>query len=707
MIDVESHRLALGLVVLLVLPVCLSTPGLATAVPSGSGFAATQETPTNNTTVPHEQPSNVSESGDTEQVAQWLEGSLVDDLEQSSIEISQSEYERGSELLGDEYESRLDQYVDVAGETDTTTDDETAESLRETQNQQEEYAETAQSYEETYEAYEEARASGNETAARMRARELEEQSTRLTELNDSLAREYDTIENLTGRDTSNATDALSNRTREIRTLQETVRTQTLVETELQLSTNRSTVAFDAPAALTGRLTTANGTAISNQTIQIVVYEQQQTVRTDSDGQFEITYRPVTLPVNATQVPVRYVPRGASPFLEAEAAVPVTVQQVTPNVTVQVTPSQAGYGQSVTAAVAVTVDGMPVDGLPVTATLGSTQTSNITTDTGQTILSQRIPASVRAGPVDLRVGPQRDDIAIGPGTDSVPLTVTSTATRLTLESEANAQSLTLRGNLTTTTDLPVTDQPVQLTIGNQTRTVRTTQTGTYRLSIDDVSTITDANTSTVTANARFAGTATNLEESQANTTVQLSVDSAGGEANPGDADGVTSELFGGNSDSVFSDTDPTVAIGIGSLLLLLITGGALWRREDTGETTATPSPTPLTNPQPTSKKTTQSPAQQLLQRAQAALTNGETAAATTTAYAAVRTELEQQLDLAESLTHREFVAVCRQESDTVDTETLAKLAENYEQVTFAGMTAATHAQSAVTAASELLNNADTA
>jgi len=84
---------------------------------SGGAVAQATETPTENGTVQHERPEAAGESGDLQALQRWLDGRLSGQLESSTVALSEGEYERARAMLGDDYDERLDQYVDVAGET--------------------------------------------------------------------------------------------------------------------------------------------------------------------------------------------------------------------------------------------------------------------------------------------------------------------------------------------------------------------------------------------------------------------------------------------------------------------------------------------------------------------------------------------------------------------------------------------------------------
>ncbi|MBX0297802.1 hypothetical protein [Haloarcula nitratireducens] len=679
-----------------------ATPGLAaTHTSSEAGPIVAQQTtstPTNNTTVQHERPDNVSRVGDTQRVSAWLERRLAGRLQGSAIELSQGEYERARALLGDEYNSRLEQYVDVAGEIEGTSNEETAETFQETQDQQRTYSEAVQSYRETYQDYQRARRQGNTTAARQSGRELEATSEQVTQLNESLNRNYESIGNRTDVDTTGAQTAISNTTQNITAQQAEIRAQLFVETELTVETNGSSVAFNDPMAINGQVTTANGTAVANQPIRVTIFEQRYQTTTDETGAFTVTYRPTTLPVNATNVTVRYLPTTDSPYLGSTTNVSVDVSQVTPSLDVAVSPSQTAYRNRVDTTVTATVDGRPVSKLPLRAILGQSTANTTTNSSGQATLTQRVPANVPTGNSTLRVTHSREDLAIGPAATSASLSITRTETDLTINAASDNGRVDVRGRLQTVNGTGVDGQSVRIAVGESIQTATTNDTGWYQLTMENVSATESANVSAVPVTARFDGTGTNLGSSRVETTVTIAGGNGSGVFDVGGLGGGSGVGVPGLGPGGNDRLELALLVGGG---LLMLAGLGLWLRG--GESDTETGSTVTEQPAVTASSETPSLAQQWLAQARSALTENDSKGAIVAAYAAIREQLHRRTDIPDSLTHREFIAACAERFDTVEMQALEPLADAYERVTFQAASETSAATEAVDAARSILTD----
>lgn len=668
------------------LVVGVAAAGVAAGEPVDRPAFAQQETPTptTNTTVQHERPDNVSQAGDSQRLSQWLEGQLASQLQASSTEISQGEYDRAKAYLGDDYDSRLEQYVEVAGETEGTTDDQAATTLRETQTNQRAFANTSQVYRQTYEEYQSARQAGNTTAARQAARDLERLSERVRETNQSLTGNYQRIENQTGVATGESQEAVATTSENITTQQAAVRDQTFVETRLRLQTNGSAVAFTDPMAITGEVTTANGTAVANKTARIVIGNRPYRTTTNETGQFTVRYRPVSLPVNATNTTVSYRPPPASPYLGTASTVPVTVTQVSPSLSASVRPATAGYNDTVTTTVVATVRGRAVPSLPVTTTVGDRSASALTIGQGEAEFTQRVPATIPAGQRSVRAANAREGLAIGPASTTAPVSVKSTATALSATSVSRGNRVRVRGRLTTADGESVSDRTVTVDAGDTTRSVVTNRTGWYRVTIANVSQPEQANQSVLSVTARFDGARTNLEASQATTTVNMGKPASSGFA--------------------LSETLSSLQLLAVALLGgLAVVGAAVWsQRTETGDAS---DPAAVADADPGPSAEVQDRSQQWLDQARSALADDDAKSATVAAYGAVRGRLEEQGGLSNSLTHREFRRACEAQIEAADDVMFSTLANAYERATFTATIDTETAADAVEAAADLLSTSD--
>jgi len=74
-------------------------------------------TPTDDNETQQENPDSVSDGEYSDETAAWLARTMGGQLENSSIALSNEQYEQAQSVLGDDYDKRLEQYVDVAGDT--------------------------------------------------------------------------------------------------------------------------------------------------------------------------------------------------------------------------------------------------------------------------------------------------------------------------------------------------------------------------------------------------------------------------------------------------------------------------------------------------------------------------------------------------------------------------------------------------------------
>jgi hypothetical protein len=580
-------------------------------------------------------------------------------------------------VLGEDYDSRLEQYVNVAGDTAGEDDDGTAETYQTISDDQQNFANATQSYEETYDRYQDAQDAGNTTAAREAARELENLSVRVTRLNESIANNYSEIENQTGIETETARNTISNTSEEIQTQQSIVDNETFVQTALTVSTNETAVAFDNPLRMSGQLRMANGTAVSNRTIRLSMYERTYVTSTDAAGNFTVSYRPVRLPLSASDVSIGYRPAIDSPYLGSDETVPVTVTQVMPSATVTVSPASRSYGDVLNVTADVTVDGRPVPQLPVESQLGLATSAGTTDTQGEAALGMAVPASIEAGQQAVSVENTREQVAIGAFNATGAVTIISTPTDLSTTATQSGREVLVQGRLVTEDETPVTGQPVQVTVGETVESATTNQTGWYRLTVNISGVGEDG--STIPISAQFDGANTNLESTQLTTSLEISIPQRGNS--------------GGNS--VAGSVPLAVVLAICAVILVVIGTVAFWIRA-TGMGERTDAET-QTEAEGVATAERQQVTQQLLSNAREALSEGNLEDATVSAYGAVREQLRDQANRSGELTHREFLTAI----DTQIPDSLRKhvsvVADAYERATFAGRVDAESAEEAVGAA----------
>jgi hypothetical protein len=644
--------------------------------------AQATETPTENGTVQHERPEAAGESGDLQALQRWLDGRLSGQLESSTVALSEGEYERARAMLGDDYDERLDQYVDVAGETGEGED--AGETYRDVRESQRDLATQAERFEQANERYDRARENGNETAARQAAREMNRVGDRIGRSGANTTRGYATLENQTGVDTDSERAVVTNLTADVRERQEAVRQATFVETELAVLEATRTISFTDPLELTGRLTAENGSAVANRDVIITVADRPRATTTDGEGRFTVTYRPRTLRTDATSVAVAYVPRNESAYLGSNASGPVDVQQVEPTLTVREHTEQTSFGEPAGAIVAVTVDGQPVDGIPVVADVAGQRVGRATTnDEGAVRVDGPLPATVPAGDQELRVAVPLRDRAIAAADEQVPTTVDETGTALNVTGERRGSEATVSGRLITDDGRPVDGQQVQLSRnGTVVTTVETGPNGSYAVTVP-LAPESAAPSGRVQVAASFDGAETNLDAARATTT--FDVDQAGGSST------LRQEWLPG-------DVSLSVLVGVGVTGVGLVLLG-VWlvrrRRSNPGEESDDAPAVSQSATETTDESPDGPPA---IERAETFLERGAAGAAVRAAYAAVR---ERHAADGAPRTHAELVATTESLGED-EQRAFERVTSAYEREAFArGSVDERGARDALDAAGELV------
>lgn len=657
-----AHRwTALCLVVLAV--ACVSLTGVTSDVAVAQ---STTPTETGNDSVQHERPEEVGESGDLQELQRWLGGRLGDRLSSSTVALSEGQYEQARAVLGEEYDGRLAQYVDVAGETGTGED--AGETYDAVGDDQRNFTSQLQRFEQAQERYQSARDEGDTDEARAAAREMNRVAEEVADTGTDLRGGYDRLENQTGTETDAQREIIRNVTGNVTENAAEARRVTFVETELTILEATREISPAEPMQVSARLATANGSALSNRTVTVAVADRARSVTTDNDGRFEVTYRPRTLSLNASTVTVTYRPRTASAYLAANASVPVTVTQVSPTLTVENATAETRYGGPAGGNVVVTVEGEPVEDVPVVATLGGTELGTATTDVrGRARIDGTLPADVAPGNQSLSFSTTLRERALGPANDSAAVDVLSTPTDLTVEGDSQDGNVTVTGELRTDDGRSVGRRTIRITRNDSAvATVRADADGNFSATIPAGSASVG---STVQVGARFDGAGTNLESARVTTTVRITA--AGDGANGG------AEAGSGFMDRLADDRVWPIA---GAGLLGVLVGLALLvrrlRGDDSGETDESPTGTAAPPPPPAGEREEGGPTP--LERAESFLDRGASGAAVRTAYAGVRDRL---LGSESTSTHWELLD---RVSDLGDDErsALEAVVTAYERAAFA-------------------------
>ncbi|MFC6993630.1 hypothetical protein ACFQH3_19050 [Haladaptatus sp. GCM10025707] len=690
---------------LALLVVCATVSPAILGVAPAVGTALAQEetpTPTNNSSLRHEDPAELNKSGDLQRLQGWLAGRMGTVVIDCTQGVQVGNYD-ACEQMDEDYPDWLDKYVDVAGDTQTERDDNATDAFEETRQQQQNLSNDVQEFRETKDEYEQARESGDVYRARQLARELNRLAQDVNSTSDDLIRNYGTISNNTDVNLNeSATTVDSIRTNVTDTADE-VQVEQFTNTTLTVEAADEQISFLDPLDATGRLTTEDGEALADQTVRFQIGGQTVETTTDGNGEFALTYRPTTLALDTSEVTLRYVPNNTSLYWGSQASLPVDVEQVNSEMTVSREPESVAFGDnlSVRGSVAVEETGAPnvpvvvsVDGVPV----GRTQTDG----EGNYELEAALPADIEDGNQTVRASLPLTEQALASSEATAPITVTTTNTTLSVSGEqAGPRAVRASGVLRTADGRPVANQSVELRVNGTTVGEAVTDgSGRYMKTVNAPG-VAEEN-ATVALVARFDGQGTNLEASAAEDEVALV---AGGSS--GGAGGPVQNLFGNTTDAVLD------LVGFLALVLVVVLvyhrdrvfafvrdlrSGDGDSESAAGEDAAVAVAADVDDSEPVEPA---EPTPEPLTVAQEQLDAGETDHAAMTAYSLARTRLAEKLHIDSPRTHWEFFVASRDQLGEAEGRLLQHLTEAYEQASFAADTLpASVAKQALSAAAEL-------
>lgn len=532
-----GHRL--GVLALLAIVVVASTAGAGGVLASsaagqaadvGVGPVEQAEPPDNATTTPpptttannttqHEDPENVTERGDLTAIQGWLSGSMIESLRGSSIQLSQHEYELARKLMGSEYDTDLARYVDVAGETGDTKDDDAGEAFEDAQDQQRDLADDTESFDETLEAYQEARAENDFERARNLAREILEHSTEIHRDADRLEETNRRLENSTGVEDPMNIESIDQLVEEIDNETAMVVEREFVETTLTLTAVSERGSFAEPVEIQGTIGVPDGPAITNQTVRLAVGERTYSVQVDANGSFALSYRPLWVEPGERSLSVRYLPSPEEPYLGANASRPVTIEQAETNLSLTRPNGSVGFGDPVRVDGRLEAGGVGVPGLTVGVGVAGDRIGTAETSGNGTIESgPALPAGVQPGTQTLVIETGTEAPALAPAQANASIQVVETETSLSAEVTQSEETVIAEGQLTTDDETPIANQPIRLIVNDsRIETGWTDDTGAYRIAMGAGSLPEGEQVVT----ARFDGSGTNLLESAATDHVLVS------------------------------------------------------------------------------------------------------------------------------------------------------------------------------------------
>lgn len=650
-------------------------------ISTAAGSAVVQA---NNTTIRHRNPDRRNEDGDLGAIQSHLADRMGEIVVDCSRAVSVGEFDPCERLNGS-YDETLSTYVEVSRETRTERDDESAREFRRARREGREYARTVRRFRESYADYREARASGNASRARREARELRTLADEAERTGGNLTR---SLGNVTrgGTDVSSASRTVNETTANVSRTVEGIEGALFVETDTTARLGTPVGSFLDPVVVTGRVTTANGTAVADARVGLSLVRDGSVerrvragTRTNATGHYRLRFRPVTVPASTLLAAVRLLPAAESQYLPSNATVTPRIEQVDAELTVLSAPTGAAYGDRLSARVRVTagetVAGgtaigetaageVTVRGLPVTARVGDRRLGSARTGAdGEATPGGRFPADIPPGERTLVVGFEATDRAIEPVAGRVEVTVRETGTVLsaTVDRTGN-RSVAVEGRLATADGRPLAGRGVRVGVaGRSLGTLRSDRNGSV-----------EGNLTVPRAVLPTGG--------PAERTVRLSFDGAGGNLAPAEATAtVRFEPLGGAEPPLDGLVLPVSALAV---LLVLAAGGALlvYRRSEEDEGSTAARGTGSTDERGAPAVVDPEAA---LEAARAAMDAGDYDLVTTAGYRAVRRALAGQVGVGPEATHWEFYGACA--ADGVDPERLEAvrgLTERFERVAFA-------------------------
>ncbi|MDT3435487.1 hypothetical protein KZ498_11510 [Haloarcula sp. 1CSR25-25] len=673
------------------------------------------ETPTDRNETQQENPDEVDDGEYSDETATWLARNLASKLENSSISLSSGKYEQAQEILGDDYNDRLNQYVEVAGDTDSDATATTAGEYGAARDNQRQLANEVQRYQTQYTAYQEARESGNETRARVLARRMEQTAANVSDRSLQLNQNYNRIGNTTSVDLSRAQARINETTQNVTTVQSAVREETLVGTTLTVQATSATASFTNPGAITGRLQTENGSVVAEESITLRINNQTQTVRTDSNGRFEIQYRPRSVRLGQQRIQATYDPSPGSVYLTDSDVFAIEVQQVSSTIRTEYGPRNIAYNDIFNISATVTAGGFGVEGVPVEFVIGETVLAQaVTVPNGSVSSSIQFPATVSDGEQTVVARVSYDNRAISGANSESVITVIETPTELSLRVSTVEGGFLARGQFQTTDGRPVPNRTIQIQAGDgDVQTVATEQNGTFQTTVNP-----SAGDGSVQVVAQYADSDSNLGNASATATISTGGGGpppVGSEEDLNIIESIWSALLG-------NDASPPIGFGgggvgfrwlftVGGAFTLILVGVAWFvvshvrasPDQITADTAISDDPSIIgPEPPPELSKTT---GQDLIERIETHLENGEYDAATVLSYGAVHDQLTKTHDIRENATHWELLRKSRDNGlDDEQVEAIQTVVEAFETAAFAPRSIEkSYAESASQNAKELRRN----
>lgn len=505
----------------------------------------------------------------------------------------------------------------------------------------------------------------NESQRRELARQLERRWVAVDETAPNLVDAYRDLGAIEGGNYTEQIRSVNETRTAIQDRHEAVRDEWFVRTHLSATATDPRGSFREPIPVAGQLTLQNGTALGDETVRLRVNDQPTRVETNATGHFSLDYRPATVRLNATSVPVRLDPSEDAMFVAlSRPNVSVDVEQTRPDVEVSASPDGVGFNETLTVTGRVGAERAGAANVSyLVAADDEVLARNRTTATGRVSEQVPLPATVAPGEQDVRLLVVQEARALARANGTATVGVRERATELSVgATQTDDRALRISGALTVADGGPgVPNRPVDLLVnGTHLGTATTGPDGTFDTTVVVPEGTTDTGLfdggSTLAVEATYQDAEANLESAEATTTTVLR----------------SSVLW--------------TWVG-GAVLALVLVGAVLYgvarlRRDRTEPATGPGGSTAWTESLGSGGTDGQS-VETLLDGARDCLEADQPARAAQLGYAAARAALEREYGGVPAQTHWEFYRQCRQAAaDSDRVETLRRVTEAYERAAFA-------------------------
>lgn len=636
-----------------------ATLSLGTPTSEAVTQTAANESANRSSTSPrHIGPELTQQEPSAEIVISEVEARVGSRLLNSTDAIRAGQFDTAETTISGNTTELLRQYERLAAETESTADDEVAQEFNLTVQQQRRLVSLARNSTTIYNEYQVARANGNQTRARQLARELLEQTATGNQTADSLAEQYQGLQNETDLNATESIAGIRQAQARLAEIQDTVRSETLTPTSLRV-TSSAVASPVQPIDVSGSLV-ANTSRLVEKNITIGLNDRIVQTKTNEAGEFNASLRSGTFAPGEQTLFVQFTPDPTSIYDEDRVEKRIQIESVSPTAEIQYSPSRVQFNETVVIEGEVTADQIPLSGVPVTTTIADQSFSSTRTDAqGKFRIQGSLPATVSNGSQEIEVSISNENTAVQQVRRTNEIYIHSTETKVSFISiQNNGSNISFIGQLTTTDGIGLSDRSISMTQDNNSRVISyTNQSGYFAGSISQTSTasifqlpfLSDQRTLT----AQYDPVGGNLEPSAQNTVIR--------------------------------DTPPISVllkqIGlIGFAVVVLIYGVSVWRRREPQSKESREKSPQRENSETTLSSNTvpsESP-DRLLSNAKRYHDEGDMEAAARLSYAALRKQYIEAYDLTQSLTHWELYQTVKPDLNSSSQELLYEVTGIYEK-----------------------------